>query len=56
MVTLPLSVLSAGIALSNPNPFQTWPGSGVVVTDIAGARFVSRYHPRIVEQYALQSD
>ena len=24
-------------------------GSQVVVTDIAGARFVSRYHPRIVE-------
>jgi hypothetical protein len=23
--------------------------SSVVVTDIAGARFVSRYHPRIVE-------
>lgn len=25
-------------------------GSSVVVTDIAGARFVSRYHPRIVER------
>ena len=25
-------------------------GSSVVTTDIAGAQFVSRYHPRIVEQ------
>jgi hypothetical protein len=25
-------------------------GSSVVVTNIAGARFVSRYHPRIVER------
>ncbi len=28
-------------------------GSGVVVRDIAGARFVSRYHPRIVERARL---
>jgi site-specific DNA recombinase len=27
-------------------------GSAVVVRDIAGARFVSRYHPRLVEQLA----
>jgi hypothetical protein len=25
-------------------------GSGVVARDIAGARFISRYHPRIVER------
>ncbi len=25
-------------------------GSSAVVTNIAGARFVSRYHPRIVER------
>ena len=29
-------------------------GSNVVVTDIAGARFVSRYHPRIVERVVLK--
>jgi hypothetical protein len=28
-------------------------GSGVFVRDIAGARFVSRYHPRIVERARL---
>ena len=28
-------------------------GSSVVVRDIAGARFVSRYHPRIVERARL---
>ena len=28
-------------------------GSSVVARDIAGARFVSRYHPRIVEQVRL---
>jgi hypothetical protein len=28
-------------------------GSDVVVRDIAGARFVSRYHPRIVESSRL---
>ena len=28
-------------------------GSQVVVTDIAGARFVSRYHPRIVESLGV---
>ena len=28
-------------------------GSDVVVRDIAGARFVSRYHPRIVERARL---
>jgi len=28
-------------------------GSSVVVTDIAGTRFVSRYHPRIVERVRL---
>ncbi len=30
-------------------------GSSVVVRDIAGARFVSRYHPRIVERIRLPS-
>ena len=30
-------------------------GSSVVVTDIAGARFVSRYHPRIVESVRLRT-
>jgi hypothetical protein len=28
-------------------------GSSVVVTEIAGARFVSRYHPRIIERSRL---
>ena len=28
-------------------------GLGVVATDIAGARFVSRYHARIVERHCL---
>ena len=30
-------------------------GSAVVVRDIAGARFVSRYHPRIVERILHES-
>jgi hypothetical protein len=30
-------------------------GSGVVVTDIAGVVFVSRYHARIVEQARLRA-
>jgi hypothetical protein len=29
-------------------------GSSVVVTEIAGAQFVSRYHPRIVERSRLK--
>jgi hypothetical protein len=30
-------------------------GSSVVTTTIAGARFVSRYHPRIVQRSRLRS-
>ncbi len=39
-------------AFENANALQA-EGSSVVVTDIAGARFVSRYHARIVERVRL---
>jgi hypothetical protein len=39
-------------AFENVNTLQK-EGSAVVAKDIAGARFVSRYHPRIVERVRL---
>ena len=39
-------------AFENAKALETT-GPGVVVRDIAGARFVSRYHPRIVERARL---
>jgi hypothetical protein len=39
-------------AFENAKALQT-EGSSVVVRDIAGARFVSRYHPRIIERGRL---
>ncbi len=50
--------LSATVSDAVANAFENTralqkEGSMVVPRDIAGARFVSRYHPRIVAQVAL---
>jgi hypothetical protein len=50
--------ISASVSEAVANAFENAKalqkeGSAVVTRDIAGARFVSRYHPRIIEQVRL---
>ena len=52
VVVLPAALVAVADAVENTKALQM-EGSSVVVRDIAGARFVSRYDARIVERARL---